>query len=231
MDDLDAAMAEFEKATIAKESSAPTAEQGSAAWLVERVGHVTASRFKDVMDVTKKGTESAKRKNYKIDVLVERLTGHATEHFVTAAMQYGIDTEPLARMAFESATGAMVQQVGFIHHKDVKFVGGSPDGFVGDDEGVEFKCPQPPEHIRILLTDDISDYLPQCAGLMWITGRKAWRFVSYCPQMPERLQLYIKTIERDDDMIAEIAGNVIQFLSEVGEMEAKLREIAKRQAA
>jgi len=228
--DIDAELDALEAKFKAEAPGAPTAEQGSPAWLLERVGHCTASRFKDVMDVTKKGTESAKRRNYKTDVLLERLTGNATEHFVNDAMQAGIDNEPLARMAFESATGLMVHQVGFIHHKEIKFVGGSPDGYIDEDVGVEFKCPQPTEHVRILLTEDLSDYLPQCYGLMWITNRKAWWFVSYCPQMPKGLQLYMRRILRDDDYIAELAGNVIQFLSEVEEMHKRLIALTEPEA-
>ena len=209
-----------------RQSSAPAADQRSPEWLAERIGHVTASRFKDVMDLTKKGTESAKRKNYKIDVLVERLTGRPTEHFVNPAMLYGIDTEPLARMAYEAATGRMVEQVGFIHHQTIKLVGGSPDGLLGADGGVEFKCPQPAEHIRILLTDEIDDYLPQIQGLMWIKARQWWDFVSYCPLMPEGLQYYCQRVRRSDDYLAELSAGVLNFLKEIEDMQDRLIEKA-----
>ncbi len=213
------------KGYATREPTAPTAEQGSPAWLAERIGHCTASRFADVLEITKKGTELAKRRNYRVDVLIERLTGRPTEHYVSDAMQAGIDNEPLARMAYEAATGAMVEQVGFLHHPTIKWVGGSPDGLVGTDGGVEFKCPQPAEHIRILLTNDITDYHPQIHGLMWIKGRQWWDFVSYCPQMPDGLQLYIVRINRDDDFIAELAGNVLRFLAEVEEQHQALLKL------
>lgn len=222
---LDAMEAHIEK----KASAAPTAEQGSPEWLAERVGHCTASRFANVLEVTKKGTESAKRRNYRVDVLVERLTGRPTEHYVSDAMQAGIENEALARMAYEAATGAMVEQVGFLHHPTIKWVGGSPDGLVGTDGGVEFKCPQPAEHIRILLTKDISAYLPQIHGLMWIKGRQYWDFVSFNPLFPEGLQLYIQRVDRDENFIAELAGNVLKFLAEVDAQHKELQEIAKLQ--
>lgn len=210
-----------------REPKAPTADQRSPEWLAERIGHVTASRFANVLDITKKGTESAKRRNYKVDVLVERLTGQPTEHYVSLPMQAGIDNEPMARMAYEAATGAIVEQVGFIHHPTIKWVGGSPDGLVGADGGVELKCPQPAEHIRILLTKDIADYQAQIQGLMWIKARQWWDFVSYCPQMPDGLQVYIQRVPRDDDYIAELAGNVLQFLAEVDEQHKALMAIAR----
>jgi len=203
---------------------APVAEQGSAAWLQQRVGHCTASRFKDARDFTKGGKSSAKREGYKMEVLVERLTGSAFEHFVSAAMIHGTETEPLARMAYEAATGAMVEQVSFIHHPKIKWIGGSPDGLIGEDGGVEFKCPQPPEHIRILMTEELDDYLPQVQGLMWITGRQWFDFVSYCPMLPNGLQLYTKRIARDESFIKQLADEVQQFLLEVDELHQKLLE-------
>jgi hypothetical protein len=196
--------------------------QGSAEWLAARVGHVTASRFKDVMDFTSKGKSGAKREAYKIEVLVERLTGSATEHYVNAAMQHGTETEPLARMAYEGTTGYMVEQVAFIRHPTIKWVGGSPDGLVGDDGGCEFKCPQAPEHIRILMSGDIDDYLPQVQGLMWITGRKWWDFMSFCPMLPDELVIYIVRVNRDEEYIAELESAVRQFLDEITVMHATL---------
>lgn len=204
------------------------AAQGSARWLYDRVGYLTASRFKDMLDITKTGTESAKRRNYRIDVLVERLTGQPTEHFVTQAMQAGIDLEPAARMEYERRTGAMVEQVGFCKHPTIKWLGGSPDGFVDDDGGVEFKCPQAPEHIRILTSEDVSEYLPQCCGLMWITGRKWWDFVSYCPRMPAGLEYYQRRVERDEGYIAHLADKAMLFLSEVEAQQRALEAIAAK---
>jgi hypothetical protein len=49
--------------------------------------------------------------------------------------------------------------------------------------------------------------------------------VSYDPRMPEGLQLFIKRIVRDDKYIAELEGEVIQFLKEVDDKVNKLNQL------
>ena len=119
-DDLDMELEALEQRIKDEAMSAPTAEQGSPQWLAERIGHCTASRFKDVMDFLKRGGEGSKRAAYRMELVVERLTGSAAEHYVNAAMEWGIEHEAAARMAYEARTGAMVEQVGFIHHTGAK---------------------------------------------------------------------------------------------------------------
>jgi predicted phage-related endonuclease len=200
-----------------------TADQGSPAWLAERLGHCTASRFEDATDILKSGKSSAKRDTYIWDTVAERLTGIPTEHYVNAAMQYGIDTEPLARMAHEAATGLMVHQVGFLHHKDIQWVGCSVDGLIDEDGIAEYKCPQPKAHLTTILTGECT-HLPQIQGQLWITGRQWCDFVSFCPYMPEGLRLYRKRIERDDAYIGQLCAGVIAFLGEVQATLDKLKE-------
>jgi predicted phage-related endonuclease len=196
-------------------------EQQSIEWLQSRVGHCTASRFKDVLDFTKAGKEGAKRSAYRMELVVERITGKPAEHFVNDAMVWGTETEPLARMAYEAHTGAMVTQTGFLHHKTLKYVGGSPDGLIDDDGGIEIKCPSTSTHIKTLLSGEC-DHLPQIQGLMWITGRQWWDFVSFDPRLPEGLQLFIKRVQRDNAFIDEIAAAVINFVGEVNVTNDKL---------
>lgn len=219
-DDLDREMAEFERETIAK-ASAPTAEQGSAQWLAERVGHCTASRFADAMDFLKKGGEGAKRAAYRMELVIERLTGHSAEHYVSDYMQWGIEQEPAARMAYEAHTGAMVIETGFRHHPTIARCGGSVDGLVGEDGMIEIKCPATGTHIKTLLGAPC-DHLPQIQGYLWITGRKWCDFVSFDPRLPDGLQLFVQRIARDDAYIADLARHVQNFLAEVGAMEAQL---------
>ena len=67
-------------------------EQGTQEWHQPRLGKVTASRISDVLSKIKSG-ESASRKNYKMELVVERLTGLKTESYTSPAMQWGIDNE------------------------------------------------------------------------------------------------------------------------------------------
>ncbi len=199
--------------------------QGSGQWLYERHGNCTGSRFKDVMDFTKKGVSGAKRTAYLMETVIERITGKSAEHFVSDAMQWGTDTEPLARMAYESHTGAMVLVPGYTPHPTIKRCGGSVDGLRGDDGIVEIKCPNTTTHVKTVLADAMpEDHIPQVQGYLWITGRQYCDFISYDPRLPDGLQLFVKRVPRDDDYIAELSAGVLNFLAEVDAMESKLRE-------
>lgn len=230
MDDIERELQEMDAALASAPANAPTAEQGSAAWLAERVGHCTASRFRDVMDFLKNGREGAKRAGYRMELVIERLTGNAFEHYVSGVMEWGIEQEGAARMAYEARTGEMVLQPGFRHHPTIKMFGGSVDGEVGNDGIIEIKCPTTPTHIKTLLNGMDEEHKPQTQGYLWITGRQWCDFISYDPRLPDGLQLYVQRIPRDDDYVAELAGNVLKFLAEVDEMEQRLRAIAAPQA-
>ena len=93
-------------------------EQGTVEWHMQRLGKVTASRIADVLSKGKSG-ESASRKNYRTELLVQRLTGQPGESFTSSAMEWGTATEPLARIAYEATMGAFVNQVAFIDHPTI----------------------------------------------------------------------------------------------------------------
>jgi putative phage-type endonuclease len=201
--------------------------QGSPEWLAQRVGKVTASRVADVIAKTKTGY-SATRANYLAQLVAERLTGQPTDTFKNAAMQHGTDTEPLARMAYETETGFMVTEVPMIDHPTIAMSGASPDGLVSDDGLVEIKCPNTSTHIETLITGKVpSKYVPQMQWQMACTGRKWNDFVSFDPRMPEDMQLFIKRVERDDTLIAEYEAEIKSFLLEVDNTVAKLIELRR----
>ena len=96
--------------------------QGSEDWFRARCGCVTASRISDLMAKTRTGW-GASRKNYAAQLLAERLTGEVAESFSNAAMQWGTDTEPEARTAYEFWRNATVREVGFVVHPFIKSAG------------------------------------------------------------------------------------------------------------
>lgn len=191
-------------------------EQGSPEWLQKRVGKATASRFGDVMS-TKKAGETAARRDYRIELVVERLTGQPTPFFESWAMRQGTEREPLARAAFEAHTGIFVTEVDFIEHHAL-MAGASPDGLIADDGGLELKCPTAATHfdyLRLPKGACPDEYEWQVHGGMWVTGRKYWYFASYNPEFPPHLQLVIRKIERDEAKIAALETGVTVFLNEV----------------
>jgi hypothetical protein len=131
-------------------------------------------------------------------------------------MEWGTATEPFARAAYETQRGLMVDEVGFVPHPITEWVGGSPDGLVGDDGGIEIKCPHNSVvHVETLTGGMPSEHRAQVQGLLWITGREWWDFISFDPRMPEKMRLYIERVKRDEDYIAKLVDEVTKFLDEV----------------
>lgn len=208
------------------------AEQGSAAWLYERVGYVTASRFNAVIAKTKAGKPTAEREKYLMELVVERITGQPQDHFTSAAMQWGIEQEKASRMDYEAHSGRMIEETGFIKHPTLPMVGGSPDGLIGEDGGWESKSPfNSAVHIYTLLDGVPEEHIAQCQGLMWITGRKWWDFQSYDPRLPEPLCRFVHRIERDEKYIAQLEKEVIEFSAEVAAMVGRLAVSAESDAS
>jgi putative phage-type endonuclease len=198
-------------------------EQRSEEWFQARLGKVTASRVADVLAKIKSG-ESASRRNYKIQLVSERLTGEKQETYINQAMQDGIDREAFARDRYVQQFGE-VEEVGFIKHPTLE-AGASPDGMVGDDGILEIKCPMGSTHTETLMTQDVpSRYVPQIQFQLLVTGRKWCDFVSYNPMFPEHLQVFVKRVEADLVYQKELESEVKQFLSEVDNVINKLKEI------
>lgn len=199
-------------------------EQGSEEWFNQRLGKVTASRIKDVMATIKSG-ESASVRNYRAQLVAERLTGTIQESYTNSAMQWGIDNEPLARALYEIRTGMDVEQTGFIDHPHINMTGASPDGFAGDGL-VEIKCPSTATHIDYLTSGvPPSEYKYQMLWQMECTGKKWCDFVSYDPRMPEELSLFVVRYEIDNEELDRIRQVVIKFLDGVDEMLSNLNKL------
>ncbi len=206
-------------------------EQGSPEWFAARCGKVTASRVADIIARTKSGP-SASRANYAAQLIAERLTGDIAESYTNAAMEWGAAMEPEARTAYEFVHGLPVTQVGFIDHPTIEMSGASPDGLVGEDGLVEFKCPNTATHIDTLIGKVVPPkYLPQIQWQMACTGRKWCDFASYDPRMPEAMRLFVKRVPRDDKMIAELESEVTGFLFEVASGVSQLSRLYAEEMA
>lgn len=206
-----------------------TADQRSPEWFQSRVGRVTGSRAADILATIKSG-EAAVRRDYKAQIVCERLTGLPQENgFFNEAMAWGIDHEADAFAAYESLSGSLVRRTGFLAATD-QMVGCSLDGDVDDFTGiVEIKCPKSATHLDYLKLpiDQIpSRHGPQMVHNLWVSGAQWCDFVSYDPRFPEPLQLFCRRLYRDEAQIASYALAVSLFLSEVdrdvAEMQAKM---------
>jgi hypothetical protein len=226
--------------------------QPTAEWLQSRVGRITASRVADVLNYLKptkamiekgiKPEEGSKRRDYRMELLCERLTAIPADHFVSKPMKFGADYEDDARRAYELKTEWMVDQTGFVLHPAFDFAGSSPDGLVGTEGGVEIKVPNTETHLEYLLADIVpEEYQPQmlfnmeCCELAWMD------FVSFDPRLPEPLRLFIKRLHYDEDRLNLINAEVADFSASIdaaidglrsrfGNFDLPAQTIAKTQA-
>lgn len=205
--------------------------QGSPEWHALRLGKVTASRVADVIARTKTGW-GASRANYMAELIAERLTGETAEKFTNAAMQWGTEHEPDARIAYEFRADVEVIQVGFVEHPTIPMTGASPDGEVGADGLVEIKCPNTATHLDTLLSGTVpAKYVTQMQWQMACTGRLWCDFVSYDPRLPESMRVFVSRVARDNAFITETEKEVALFLAELADKLAQLRARYERREA
>ena len=193
--------------------------QGSVEWKLERLGMITASRFKDVMTeprskaAKENGQLSDTAESYLCELVWEIQTGQPHEIYPTAAMRWGTDTEEEARRCYEAVTDVTVIESGFVQFADTN-IGCSPDGLVGDDGGIEIKCPfGPVEHTKVRRRNEVpSQYKWQVVGAMLVTGREWWDFVSYDPRMQETEHaIHIIRVQRVENEIKQLEKKLRLF--------------------
>lgn len=208
--------------------------QGSPEWHQFRVGKVSASRVRDVMSKGRGDAPSATRKNYMMELLCERLTGKpgGADLSRNAAVQRGVELEPLARAAYEIDTGNMVTETGCFSHSKIDGFIASPDGLVGSVGSIECKCPNTATHVATIQS---GKHDPQyewqmfaqmaCADLEWVD------FVTFDDRLPDELQYACFRLERDEARIRQMETEIKLFLEELAELEHEMRERMRSKAA
>jgi putative phage-type endonuclease len=203
--------------------------QGTAEWFAARMGCLGSSRIYDAVTKRKNGDKPLQaRIDLCFELAVERITRKPMEHYVSKYMEIGREREPLARAAYWMRTGSEAEQIGFVLHPSIKWAGCSPDGLVGDDGLVEFKCPKSTTHAEYIIGEAVpDDYKPQMFWQMAVT-KSAWNdFVSYCPDFPEPLDLFVCRLYREEAIISAMEGEAVKFLAEVEALTARLRRDVK----
>lgn len=192
-------------------------EQRSDAWRTLRAGRLCASLAGDMMATRKDKTEAAPRRDLRMQLVCEILTGQPQEDaFLSKDMTRGIESEAEAFAAYELDTCSVVQKVGFITHPELA-AGYSPDGIVGDFDGcVELKCPRAANHLAYLRGKALPrEYEYQVAHALWITGAPWCDFATYNAQFPEALRLFRVRVKRDEVALAAYEVMLRSFLAEV----------------
>lgn len=214
-------------------------DQRSDEWFTERAGKITGSMMHVVMlerdrEPFKSGPRKGQPKpppkaltDYAHQLAAERLTGKPRRQIKAAALQWGQDVEPAAVGAYQAETGSIVTLCGFVQHPTHDFIGASPDFLVDDDGGGEVKSPESTEvHLATLLEGLPPEHLEQIQGGLWVTGRQWWDFVSYHPDFPAGLRLYVQRIVRDEAFITRLEAACLQLEADVQDVLSTLNKKA-----
>lgn len=171
------------------------------------------------------GDFSEAAKNYAFRLAIERISKKPLdEGFETWAMKRGHELEPEARARHEEHAGVSVMPCGLVTTPDNVF-GASADGLIEPDGGAEYKCLVDPQRLRTcLINNDISEFMDQVQGGMWITGRPWWDFCIYCPALAPIGRDFTRwRVPRDDDYINTMEAELLEFKRLVDRNEAVLR--------
>jgi predicted phage-related endonuclease len=208
--------------SLAEKEPFSDAEQAAALarWLDERCGCLTASRMADAMDFLKNGNPSAKRKNYMTDLLAERLTSVSTRHYVTPAMQWGMDTEAEAKLVYQEMTGHELLPAEFILHPTIGNFGATPDGFIGKDGLLEVKCPTTATFVEWRLAGVVpEEHQPQMTVQLLCSDREWVDFFAYDPRIKDRkLNHFLRRFVPPDSLVREVTEHAMRFLDELDDL-------------
>jgi len=174
--------------------------QGSEEWHELRKLKFTASKATPV------GANGAGLKTLVAELVAKAIVPENPEdRYVSPEMQRGNDLEPIARTAYEFKYGVDVEEVGFVERD--KYVGFSPDGFVGKDGLIEIKCRNNAKHLTFMLTGKIdSSEFNQCQFALFVSGRKWVDLIYYNPDF--RNSLIISRIVPDLKYFAKLEAGL-----------------------
>lgn len=182
-------------------------EQRTDEWLKRRLGYFNGSEIGNLMGSGRKKDEvfGQTAKSYIYKVAGERHLSDETlndelvwgkfqwlNNITSRAMDFGTETEPMARLAYEEATGNTVTETTSTRHQNIAYLAASPDGLVeefGRQGVLEIKCPGHAKHEeyrqRFAAGEGLKDinamYYWQVQTEMMVTGAEFCDFVVYCP--------------------------------------------------
>jgi hypothetical protein len=199
-------------------------EQGSDVWHSLRAGIPTASEFSNL--VTSTGEPSKSLSDYALRLAANKYAGKVINGFAgNVYTERGKLLEDEANADYEMTHQVAVQKVGFITN-DLMQYGCSPDGLVGDNGGVEYKCKIAKEHIKALLYyqktgKTPTDYVAQPQGCLFITGREWWDLVFYHPDLPGLTirqypdKDFFKVLEKQLKLVEQERNEILNKLKEM----------------
>lgn len=198
-------------------------EQGTPEWFNLRLGIPTASNFKRIITSTGKAVSSTVSETFRNELLTQRITGKSEDNYQSEWMKRGNELEAEAFDYYHLLTQEPVKKVGFVYKDDGRLIGCSPDG-LGENGGLEIKCPKGSTQVKYLLKNKCpSEYFPQVQGSIWVCDKDYWDFVSYHPDM----QFFKIRVHRDDGFIKKLEYLAAEFIDKLLDSEKILKEDLK----
>lgn len=188
-----------------------------ASFLADRCGKLTASRMAAAMSFRKDLKPTAERTQLMKDLLAERLTGFNVRHYVTDAMQHGLDSEDDAKAAYEALTGEFILPTGTFDHPRIDMLAATPDGLLSDRRLLEVKAPTTGKYLDWYLAGVVPDeHKIQMACQCACTGRRHVVFVAYDGRIKDASRrLFVRDYFPTDEEIAAVETAAETFLAEL----------------
>ena len=168
-------------------------EQRSPEWFKAREGRVTGSSVGAILGLSPfMSADDVMRR------MVREYHGADSEFQGNAATQWGTMNEPGACAEYEMETGNTVELCGFYKHEH--WLGASPDGLLGSNGLVEFKCPYSMRkgEGRFKTALEQMHYYAQMQIQLFITDRDFCDFYQWSPS-----QTKLEVVQRDDQFLNE----------------------------
>lgn len=189
-----------------------TMEQGSLEWHEARSGIVTSTSLSSAV-----GTPAVQT-TLMYQLIAERMAQLIHNTFVSEAMQYGHDTEDMARIVMANHLNEKLETLGMLKSEIVEGFAISPDAVCRRDGkivgGGEIKCPNSKKHIQRVIVGGIpKEHRHQCLAPFVLSDDIEWwcymDFDIRNYQLPE----YYYMIKREDviDEVLAMRKRLIEF--------------------
>lgn len=190
--------------------------QGTPEWISIRKGKATASHAQAI------GNNGKGLETYINEVVSEYFSSAEKEQYSNIHTERGNELEPVARSMYELMNNVEVEQIGFCEYNE--FVGGSPDGLIGEEGMIEIKCPDDKTYFNVLMEEKIdSAYDWQCQMNMLILERKWCDLVYYNPNFEKSMKIF--RLVPDEKMQEDLKEGFKKVEERIKELKNKYKKL------
>lgn len=187
-------------------------EQGTDEWFELRRGRLTASNAQTIA-ANGKGLET-----YIYQILAEKYSNHRDD-YTNPDIERGRELEDSARMTY-TLERQEVEEVALVEMDEL--VSCSPDGLVGEDGGLEIKCVNDTNFMKILIGGEKQidkKFYWQCQMCLLVTGRSWWDLAIYNQNFDKNLLVFRQYPNQND--FAKLQAGINQGKLLLQQLEAK----------